>query len=81
MNELFEFYSRKYKVVWELENEVFYLYFNDDKYRLYVSTDEVSLEKYNRLFKYWGTTTHAHPENLESLKAIIEKYILKKTRY
>ena len=72
MNELFKFYSKKYKVEWELENEIFYLYFNDDKNRLYVSDDIVYLEKYNKLFRYWKNIIHFHVEDFDSIKDVID---------
>ena len=81
MNELFEFYSKKYKVEWELENEIFYLYFNDDKYRLCVDDDIIYLEKYNKLFRCWVIVTHAHPDNKRNVQYLVDYFINKKTRY
>lgn len=81
MNELFEFYSKKYKTEWVLENEIFYLYFNDVKNRLYVSDDIVYLEKYNKLFRYWTIVTHAHPDSKRNVQYLVDYFINKKTRY
>jgi hypothetical protein len=72
MNELFKFYSKKYKVEWELENEIFYLYFNDDKNRLYVSDDIIYLEKYNKMFRYWKNIIRFHVEDFDSIKDVID---------
>ena len=72
MNELFEFYSKKYKTEWILENEIFYLYFNNEKNRLYVSDDIVYLEKYNKLFRYWKNIIHFHVEDFDSIKDVID---------
>ena len=72
MKELFEFYSKEYKVEWELENEVFYLYYNDDKNRLYFSDDIVCLEKYDKTFKYWKNIIHFHVEDFNSVDDVID---------
>ena len=72
MNELFEFYSKKYKTEWILENEIFYLYFNNEKNRLYVSDDIVYLEKYKKLFRYWKNIIHFHVEDFDSIKDVID---------
>lgn len=75
MNELFEYYSKRYKTEWEFENEIFYLYFNNDKSRLYISDDVVYLEKYSRLFRYWNVVTHCHPNGTDDTKCCCEMYI------
>ena len=81
MNELFKFYSKKYRVEWaSLEEKNFYLYFNDDKNRLCVADDVVYLEKYSKLFKDWVIKTHAHPYSIENIKEIVDYFINKKTR-
>ena len=78
MNELFRFYLKNYKVEWELENEIFYLYFNDDKNRLYVSDDIIYLEKYNKIFRYWKNIIHFHVEDFDSIKDVIDSCIKNK---
>lgn len=81
MNELFEFYFKKYRVEQaSLEEKIFYLYFNDDKYRLCVDDDIVYLEKYSRLFKDWVIKSHAHPDSKRDVKYLINYFINKKTR-
>lgn len=72
MDKLFKFYSKKYKTEWELENEIFYLYFNDDKNRLYVSDDIVYLEKYNKILKNWKNIIHFHVEDVDSIKDVVD---------
>ncbi len=82
MKELFELYSEKYRVEWaSLEEEIFYLYFNDDKYRLCVDDDIIYLEKYSKLFKHWAIKTHVHPDTKRDVQYYIDFFINKKTRY
>ncbi len=81
MKEIFDFYSETYKVEWgSLEEEVFLLYFNDNKYRLSVDEDVIYLEKYSKLFRYWLPVTHTHPKTLENVYELIDYFINKKTR-
>ena len=92
LNEVFDMYNEDYHVEWESKGKIFYLYFNNDKNRIYVSKDIIYLEKYNNLFKTWIPKKHCHLDNfderhpayfdkiVECCNIYIEKYAKKKTR-
>lgn len=92
LSEVYDMYKKDYRVEWENKNKVFYLYFNNDKSRLYVSEDVIYLEKYNKLFKKWISKTHCHPigfdkrhpayfeKIVECCNIYIDKYAKKKTK-
>ena len=92
LNEVFDMYKKDYHVEWENKGKLFYLYFNNDKYRIYVSEDIIYLEKYSKLFKKWILKKHCHLDNfdkrhpayfdkiVECCNIYIEKYAKIKTR-
>lgn len=92
LNEVFDMYKKDYHVEWESKGKLFYIYFNNDKNRIYVSEDIIYLEKYSNFFKTWIPKKHCHLDSfdkrhpayfdkiVECCNIYIDKYAKKKTR-
>lgn len=65
LNEVFDMYKKDYHVEWESKGKLFYIYFNNDKNRIYVSEDIIYLEKYSNFFKTWISKKHCHLDNFD----------------